>query len=265
MTDFLGRVFGPLTGLISDVLETFHSLGAPWWLSIVLLTALVRVALFPLTVRQVKNMRAMQELKPEMESIKAKYKGDRRKQQEATMELYKERRINPLAGFLPVLVQIPVFITMYHVIRNHEENFPSFSSGGLLWFTDLTRADPYFILPVLSAAILVAAGSFSSRNVDPKQRRMMQLLPITFTAFIARFPAGLFVYWVTSNTVTLIQNYLIYRHAPSSKGATEDPVEKVADPPSKASPVSGSADDPGPVKRTSKKSGSRKRRKKKKR
>src|ERR671910_2681851 len=198
MTDVLGRVFGPLTNLISGVLESFHSLGAPWWLSIVFLTVLVRAVLFPLTIRQVKNVRAMQELKPEMDSIKAKYKNDRRKQQEAMMELYKKRRVNPLAGFLPVLVQVPVFVTMYQVIRNHEETFPSFASGGLLWFIDLTRADPYFILPVLSASILLAAGGMSSRNIDPGQRRMMRLMPIVFTAIIARFPAGLFVYWVTS-------------------------------------------------------------------
>ena len=80
------------------------------------------------------------------------------------MELYRERRVNPLAGFLPVLVQMPVFITMYQVVRSHEETFPSFASGGLLWFTDLTRADPYYILPVLSASILLAAGEVSGRG-----------------------------------------------------------------------------------------------------
>jgi YidC/Oxa1 family membrane protein insertase len=261
MTDFLGRVFGPLTNLISGVLESFHSLGAPWWLSIVFLTVLVRAVLFPLTIRQVKNMRAMQELKPEMDSIKAKYKNDRRKQQEATMELYKERRVNPLAGFLPVLVQVPVFITMYQVIRNHEETFPSFASGGLLWFTDLTRADPYFILPVLSASILVAAGKITSRNVDPGQRRMMQLLPLAFTAFIARFPAGLFVYWVTSNTVTLVQNYLIYHRGPG-RSSPQSPEEGIGKPADRAvrEPVS----DRKAAKQGAKKNGNRKRRKKKK-
>src|SRR5918998_2334917 len=259
MTDFLGRVFSPLTNLISYALESFHSLGAPWWLSIVFLTVLVRAALFPLTIRQVKNMRAVQELKPEIENIRSKYKDDPRKQQEATMELYKERRVNPLAGFLPVLVQVPVFITMYQVIRNHEETFPSFASGGLLWFTDLTRADPYFILPVLSASILVAAGRISSRNVDPGQRRMMQLLPLAFTAFLARFPAGLFVYWVTSNTVTLIQNYLIYHRDPYSRQnpqvSTVHPTDKSAREPT---------GEPKHASKPGKQSGRRKRRKKKK-
>lgn len=257
--ELLSKIFGPLTGLISDVLESFHSWGAPWWLSIVLLTILVRAVLFPLTVRQVKNMRAMQELKPDMDSIRARYKDDRQKQQEAIMRLYKERRVNPLTGFLPVLVQIPVFVTMYQVIRNHEETFPSFASGGLLWFMDLTRADPYFILPVLSASILFAAGGISSRNVDPGQRKMMRLMPIVFTAFIARFPAGLFVYWVTSNTVTLVQNYLIYHRDPYSRQNTQV---------STALPTDNSAREPtGEPKHASKsgkQSGRRKRRKKKK-
>ena len=214
MIDLLGRIFSPLTGLISSILEMFHSLGAPWWLSIVLLTVIVRGLLFPLTVRQVKNMRAMQELRPEMDELREKYKEDRAKQQQAIMELYKERQVNPAAGFLPILVQMPVFITMYHVIRAHEETFRSFASGGLLWFSDLTKADPYFILPILSAGILIGASEISSKNVNPNQRMMMRFLPVVFTFFIARFPAGLFVYWVTSNTFTLTQNYLIYHRGP---------------------------------------------------
>ena len=216
MIDFLGRIFSPLTSFMSSILETFHSFGAPWWLSIMFLTILVRGVLFPLTVRQVKNMRAMQELRPEMDELREKHKDDRQKQQEAIMELYRERKINPAAGFLPILIQMPIFITMYHVIRDHEETFRSFASGGLLWFSDLTKADPYFILPILSATILIGASEISSRNsnVNPNQRMMMRFLPVVFTFFIARFPAGLFVYWVTSNTFTLAQNYLIYHRGP---------------------------------------------------
>lgn len=209
--DFLGDLFAPLTGLMGGALEEFHALGAPWWLSIALLTLAVRGFLFPLTVKQVKNARAMQELKPEIDEIRRKHKDDRQKQQEAIMELYKERRMNPLAGFLPLLVQMPVFITMYRVIRHFEETLQGFDSGGLLWFTNLTTADPYFVLPVLSASIMVLAGEISSKNVNPAQKRMMRFMPVMFTAFIARFPAGLFVYWITSNTFTLVQNLLIYR------------------------------------------------------
>jgi YidC/Oxa1 family membrane protein insertase len=225
MTEFIARLFSPLTGLISGALELFHSIGAPWWLSIVLLTVSVRAILLPLTIRQVNNMRAMQALKPQMDQIRSRYKDDRQRQQEVLMDLYKERRVNPLAGFLPVLVQLPVFIAMYQVVRSHEETFPSFASGGLLWFTDLTKADPYFVLPVLSASILLAAGEVSARNVEPQQRRMMRFLPVAFTAFIVHFPAGLFVYWVTSNAVTLIQNLLIYRRS-SGRSLAPGPEEE---------------------------------------
>ncbi len=234
MIDFLGRIFAPLTNLMSNVLELFHSLGAPWWLSIVFLTVLVRGVLFPLTIRQVKNMRKMQELKPDMDEIRVRYKKDRQKQQEAMMKLYQERKVNPAAGFFPILIQMPVFITMYHVIRDHEESLRSFASGGILWFTDLTRHDPYFILPVLSAVILIGAGEMSSKNVSPGQKRMMRLMPLTFTVFIARFPAGLFVYWITSNTFTLVQNFLIYRRPGQSPQEPEaEPTEKPATSPAK--------------------------------
>ncbi len=227
MIGFLGRLFGPLADLISGALELFHSMGAPWWLSIVLLTASVRAILFPLTIRQANNMRAMQRLKPEMDEIRSRYKDNRQKQQEALAELYRERRVNPLAGFLPVLVQVPVFITMYRVVRTHEQNFPSFAHGGLLWFTDLTKADPYFVLPILSATLLLVAGEVSARNVNPEQRRLMRFLPVAFTVLIARFPAGLFIYWVTSNTVTLAQNLVIYRRGPgrSPPHSPEEPQE----------------------------------------
>lgn len=229
MLDFLGRIFAPLTGLMSNVLELFHSLGAPWWLSIAFLTVAVRGVLLPLTIRQVKNMRKMQELKPDMEKIRARYKKDRQKQQEAMMKLYQERKVNPAAGFFPILIQMPVFITMYHVIRDHEESLRSFASGGILWFTNLTQHDPYFILPVLSAVILVGAGEMSSKNVSPGQKRMMRLMPLTFAVFIARFPAGLFVYWIASNTFTLIQNFLIYRRPGQTLPQSEAEPAKTAE------------------------------------
>lgn len=229
MTEFLAGLFGPLTGLISGALELFHSAGAPWWLSIVLLTVSVRAALLPLTVRQARNIRAMQGLGPEMAEIRARYEDDRRKQHEAIIELYRKRRVNPLGGFLPVLMQMPVFITMYQVVRGHEESFPSFASGGLLWFVDLTRPDPYFVLPLLSASMLVLAGEVSARNVDPRQRLMMRFLPVAFTALIARFPAGLFVYWVASSAVTLTQNLLIYRRI-LGKSSAHSPDEKTERP-----------------------------------
>lgn len=221
MIDFLGDLFGPLVGLMGSALRTSHALGAPWWLCIVFLTVAVRALLSPLTLKQVRSTRAMQELRPEMEEIRSRYEDDQERQQQAMIELYRERRVNPLASFLPLLVQVPVFITMYRVIRHFEETLPGFSDGGLWWFTDLTRADPTFALPIISASILVVAGEISARSVAPSQRRLMRLLPVAFTAFIARFPAGLFVYWITSNMFTLLQNLLIYRSDARRPGAKQ--------------------------------------------
>jgi len=228
IADFFSNLFGPVVDVLGVVLLYFHStLGAPWWLSIALLTVVVRTLLFPLTVKQVKSMRAMQDLRPEMEKIRAQYKDNRQRQQEKIMELYQERKINPLGGCLPILVQMPIFIGMFYVIRHFggyslggrtiPPEYPSFHEGGILWFQNLSVADPYHILPILSALTMLAATEITAHNVEPQQRWLMRLLPIGITVFLFNFPAGLFVYWITSNLVTLTQNYLIYYHGPGRR------------------------------------------------
>src|SRR5215212_3780542 len=218
LIEFLENLFSPLTHILGSSLEFFHySWGIPWWLSIAMLTVIVRSLLFPLTIRQVKSMRAMQGLKPEMDKIRAKYKDNRQKQQEELMKLYQERRVNPLGGCLPLLIQMPIFIAIFYVIRSFNETHPSFNSGGILWFQDLSAMDPYYILPVFSAVTMLAASEITSKHVDAQQRWLMRLLPVVFTVFLISFPAGLFMYWITSNLVTLGQNYVIYNHGPGRK------------------------------------------------
>ena len=219
ITDFFGRVFAPLTGVVGDALEFFYSLGAPWWLSIVILTVIVRTLLFPLTVKQVKSMRAMQDLRPEMERIRAKYKDNKQKQQEEIMKLYQESGVNPFGSCLPLLVQLPIFITMFYVIKDFGYTHPDFTSGGILWFQDLSVQDPFYVLPILSAVTMLAASEITSKHIDPQQRWLMRTLPVVFTVFLLTFPAGLFMYWITSNLVTLAQNYVIYNHGPGRKSA----------------------------------------------
>lgn len=213
MIDFLKTIFGPLTDLLGASLQTFHDLGAPWWLSIVILTVLVRALLFPLTVKQVKNMRKMQELKPDMDRIRDEHKQDPKKQQEALMKLYAERQVTPLGGFLPLLIQMPVFIALYYTIK-HFELLESFRSGGLLWFKDLTVADPYYALPVLYVLTMMASQEITLRRTASQQKHLMRILPIAFGFFLHAFPSGLFVYWVSSNVITFVQNYVIYRGSP---------------------------------------------------
>jgi YidC/Oxa1 family membrane protein insertase len=141
--------------------------------------------------------------------------------------------VNPLGGCLPILVQMPVFIGIFYVIREFggyslggrtvAPAYPSFHEGGILWFQNLSVADPYYILPVLSALTMLAATEITAHNIDPQQRWIMRLLPIGITVFLFNFPAGLFVYWITSNLVTLAQNYAIYHHGPGRRPPGSEP------------------------------------------
>ncbi len=221
MIEFLERVFAPLTGALGWALEYIYAQGAPWWLSIAILTIIVRTVLFPLTIRQVKSMRAMQDLKPDMDRIRAQYKDNRQRQQEEIMKLYQERQVNPFGSCFPLLIQMPIFIGMFYVIQSFGDTHPSFTSGGILWFRDLSAYDPFYILPVLSAVTMLAASEITSKHIDPQQRWIMRTLPVVFTVFLLTFPAGLFMYWITSNLVTLGQNYVIYNYGPG-KRSTED-------------------------------------------
>src|SRR5918993_4184630 len=225
IADFFQNIFGPIVNILGMVLLYFHqNLGVAWWLSIVLLTVIVRSLLFPLTVKQVKSMRAMQDLKPHMDRVRAQFKDNPQRQREEMAKLYQEQGVNPLGGCLPILVQMPVFIGMFYVIRKFggtpgrtPPEYESFTHGGILWFQNLSQADPYYLLPIISALTMLAATEITIKNVDPQQRWLMRLLPIGFTAFLLNFPAGLFVYWITSNLVTLGQNFVIYNYGPGKK------------------------------------------------
>src|SRR5215211_5084483 len=205
MLDFLRNLLDPLFNIMGGTLSTFHGWGAPWWLAIVMLTIVVRTLLFPITYRQVKSMRRMQDLKPDMDRIRAEYKDDVQK-----------RQVNPLGGCLPIFIQLPIFLVLYYTIR-HFDTLESFRTGGLLWFQNLTQPDHLFILPVLYVATMMASQELTLRNTASQQKQLMRFLPIIFGFFLARFPSGLFVYWVTSNCITFAQNYVIYYVLPHKK------------------------------------------------
>ena len=218
MIDFLRNMLDPLFNIMGATLSTFHGWGAPWWLSIVMLTIIVRTLLFPITYRQVKSMRRMQELKPEMDRIRTEYKDDVQKQREEMAKLYQERKVNPLGGCLPLVIQLPIFLVLYYTIR-HFDTLESFRTGGLFWFQDLTQPDHLFILPVLYVLTMMASQEITIRNTAPQQAQLMRLMPLVFGAFLAfsGFPSGLFVYWITSNCITFAQNYVIYYVLPHKK------------------------------------------------
>jgi len=232
IADFFQNLFGPVVSVLGAVLLYFHqTLGAPWWLSIVLLTVIVRSLLFPLTVKQVRSMRAMQDLKPHMDRVRAQFKDNPQRQREEMAKVYQEQGVNPLGGCLPILVQMPIFIGIFYVIRQFggyslggrtvPPQYPSFHEGGILWFQNLSNADPTYLLPIISAATMLAATEITAKNIDPQQRWLMRLLPIGFTIFLLNFPAGLFVYWITSNLVTLGQNFVIYNYGPGKKSSDD--------------------------------------------
>jgi YidC/Oxa1 family membrane protein insertase len=158
----------------------------------------------------------VQELKPDLDEIRERHKDDPKKQHEETMKLYGERKVNPLNGCLPALVQLPIFPVLYYTIKEFE-GLESFRTGGLFWFQDLTAADPYFILPVFYVATMMAAQEVAIRRTAPQQKQLMRAMPLVFGLFLAfgGFPSGLFVYWVTSNIITLCQNLILYRDTPS--------------------------------------------------
>src|SRR5215218_2408978 len=223
MIDFLRNMLDPLFNIMGATLSTFHGWGAPWWLSIVMLTIIVRTLLFPITYRQVKSMRRMQELKPEMDRIRTEYKDNVPKQREEMTKLYQERKVNPLGGCLPLLIQLPIFLVLYYTIR-HFDTLESFRTGGLFWFQDLTQPDHLFILPVLYVLTMMASQEITIRNTAPQQAQLMRLMPLVFGAFLAfsGFPSGLFVYWITSNCITFAQNYVIYNVLPHKPVDTEE-------------------------------------------
>ena len=260
MLDFMRNLFDPLFSAMGATLTTFHGWGTPWWLAIVMLTVVVRTLLFPVTYRQVKSMRKMQELKPEMDEVRARYKDDVPKQREEMTKLYQKRRVNPLGGCLPIFVQIPIFVVLYYTIRQFDK-LDSFRTGGLFWFTDLTVADPLFILPVAYVLTMMASQELAMRNTVAQQKHIMRFMPLVFGFLLARFPAGLFVYWVTSNLITFCQNYLIYRRVPQPPPPEADPTAVPEDTTRKGQGENG-APAPNPAEGSTK-SGRAKRRKKK--
>lgn len=231
MVEFFERLFTPITNVLGAILMFFHGLGLPWWLAIAALTILVRGVLFPLTVKQVKSMRQMQELRPRLQEIQEKHKGDTQKLREEQMKLYQETGVNPVGGCLPLLIQMPIFIGIFYIIREFggtqgmigvpdaQGSVESFTTGGALWFTNLSQPDQFYLLPIISAVTMVASMEMTNKQMEPQMRWVMRIVPVVFVFFTIFFPAGLLVYIVTSNIVTLFQNYLIYHHGPGKQNA----------------------------------------------
>ncbi len=229
----LANVLQPLIDVFEQVLLFFHNnMGVGWGASIILLTVTVRAILLPLTFKQFKSMAALQKLAPEMKVLQAKYKDDRQRLNQEMMKFYQENKVNPFASCLPLLAQMPVFISLFYMLRKDlkEDICGPFRAGTNIaqTFCENVRPDSakFLFIPditapgkgaVLVALIVLYVGSqllssvLMSTSVDKNQKRIMLALPFVFVFFILNFPAGLIVYWITTNFWTVGQQYFVRR------------------------------------------------------
>jgi YidC/Oxa1 family membrane protein insertase len=234
MSPPLANILQPLIDVLEQVLLFFHdTIGVGWGLSIIFLTLTVRIVLLPLTLKQVKSMQRLQLLAPELRRIQQRYRDDKQRQQQEMMKFYQENRVNPLASCFPLLFQLPFFIGLYYMLRTDlrhdicgqtakacaDATAAQFHSVGavpgsesFLFIPDLTGRATGAVLVVLIVLYVgsqIASGLLSTASMDRNQRLIMLGLPIVFVAFIINFPAGLMLYWITTNCWTIVQQLIV--------------------------------------------------------
>ncbi|RUO59075.1 membrane protein insertase YidC [Pseudidiomarina insulisalsae] len=194
---------------IFKLLQFLQSFLINWGLSIIAVTIIIKAVLYPLTKAQYVSMAKMRMIQPKMQALKERYGDDRQKMSQAMMKLYKEEKVNPLGGCLPMLLQLPIFLALYWVLLESVElrHAPLF-----LWIEDLSAKDPYYILPLLMGASMWYMQRLQpTPATDPMQQKLMQYMPVIFTVFFLWFPSGLVLYWLSNNLITIAQMQWIYR------------------------------------------------------
>jgi len=190
------------------LLEKFHALSGNWGVAIILLTVLIKIVFFPLSAASYKSMAKMKLITPRLTKLREMYGNDRQKMNQAMMELYKTEKINPLGGCFPILVQIPVFIALYWVLLAAIELR---HAPFMLWIKDLSALDPYYVLPILMTITMILQTKMNPVPPDPVQARVMQIMPFVFSIFFFFFPAGLVLYWLVNNILSIAQQWQIQR------------------------------------------------------
>ena len=204
---FFSVLSKPLLHFLKFIYSYIHNYG----FAIILLTVIIKAIFWPLTQKSYTSMKAMQKLQPEMQKVREKYKNDKERLNKELMSLYKEKRVNPLGGCLPMLVQIPVFIALYKVLLfSIELRHAPF----IFWLTDLSAKDPYFITPVLMGASMFLQQKMTPTTMDPTQAKIFMIMPVVFTFLFLNFPSGLVIYWLVNNVLTIFQQLLINRKNP---------------------------------------------------
>lgn len=258
----LANIFQPIIDVFEQVLLFFHdTVGLSWGLAIIFLTLTVRLVLFPLTYKQFKSMRALQVLAPEMKKLQEKYKDDRQRLNQEMMKFYQENKVNPFGSCLPLLLQMPVFIALFYMLRkdlkidicgpeseiaktakelgktiaNTGCDKVTSGSASFGFINDLTAPATGGVLVALLAMYVgsqLLSSLLMSTTVDKNQRMLMLALPFFFVLFVKGFPAGLLVYWITTNVWTVGQGYIMRRNAP----APPPPPPKGGDKPARGKP-----------------------------
>jgi len=197
---------------IQNILEIivvwlYQNVIANYGIVIILLTIIVRLILTPLTITQTRSMARMQKIQPQLKELQKKYKDDKQKLQQETMAFYKENNVNPLAGCLPLILQMPVFFALFQTLRNPTERVTDIVKDFNFLWLNLNERDPYYILVILMVATMFLSTKLST--TDPKQSKFMYILPVVFGFISWQFPAGILVYWVTTNIWSIGQQWIV--------------------------------------------------------
>jgi YidC/Oxa1 family membrane protein insertase len=185
-----------------------HVPGRNYGVAIILLTVLVKLAFYPLTQKSMTSMKQMQALQPQLNALRSKYKSDPQRFQREQMELFRKYKVNPMGGCLPMVVQIPIFYALYLTIQYSVELQ---GAPFVLWIRDLSKADPYYVLPILMGASMLIQQMMTPTVGDPRQAKVMLIMPVVFTFMFLQFPTGLVLYWLVNNLLSIAQQYLIDR------------------------------------------------------
>ena len=194
----------PLFWLLSFIYDYVGN----WGVAIIFVTFLIKLAFYKLTESSGRSMAKMRQIQPRMKALQDRYKDDRQALSQAMMDLYKREKVNPAAGCLPILIQMPFFLAFYWVLL---ESVEMRQAPFALWITDLSTRDPYFILPLIMGAAMLVQQKLNPAPTDPVQARVMQIMPVMFTVFFAFFPAGLVLYWVTNTVLSIAQQWQVNR------------------------------------------------------
>jgi YidC/Oxa1 family membrane protein insertase len=205
-----------VSSLLFSLMKAIYNIVGNWGWSIVLVTVLIKLAFYRLSATSYKSMAGMRKLQPKLQALRERYGDDKAKISQATMELYKQEKVNPLGGCLPIIIQIPVFIALYWVLL---ESVELRQAPFILWIRDLASADPYHVLPLIMGATMLVQQKLNPAPPDPMQAKVMMFLPILFTGLFWSFPAGLVLYWIVNNTLSILQQWYITRKYSDEKPA----------------------------------------------